>query len=158
MYNPKVMDHFQHPRNVGDLPDANAVAEVGNPLCGDIMRLALKISDGRIEEARFKTFGCGAAIASSSIVTEMVKGKTVEQALRITNQQVAEALGGLPPLKIHCSVLAEQALQEAIRDYHIRQGKTPPPHPQPHEAFQGFPSEIPASKAPRQTRQQRAEG
>lgn len=136
MYNPKVMDHFQNPRNAGDLPEANAVADVGNPLCGDIMRLALKIVNGRIQEAKFKTFGCGAAIATSSMVTEMVKGRTVEQALQITNQQVAEALGGLPPIKLHCSVLAEQALREAINDYYIRQGQTPPPHPQPHEAFQ----------------------
>ncbi len=116
-YSDKVMDHFSNPRNVGEIPDADGVGTVGNPVCGDIMRLYLKIKDGRIEDIKFKTFGCGAAIASSSMMTELVKGKTIEEALKVSNKAVAEALGGLPVKKRHCSVLAEEALQKAVDDY-----------------------------------------
>lgn len=119
-YSEKVMDHFTNPRNVGEIPDANGVGTVGNPVCGDIMRLYLKIKDDRIEDIKFKTFGCGAAIASSSMMTELVKGKTIEEALKISNKAVAEALGGLPAKKRHCSVLAEEALQKALEDYRSR--------------------------------------
>lgn len=125
-YSEKVMDHFLHPRNVGELPDANGVGNVGNPICGDVMRMYLKIEGDVIVDARFKTFGCGAAISTSSMVTEMVKGKTIQEALGISNKAVAEALGGLPPIKMHCSVLAEEALRSAIKDYYLRQGKEPP--------------------------------
>ncbi|MEA4883454.1 MAG: Fe-S cluster assembly scaffold protein NifU [Clostridia bacterium] len=117
MYNEKVMDHFSNPRNVGDIPDADGVGQVGNPVCGDIMRMAVKIEDGVITDIKFKTFGCGAAIATSSMVTEMVMGKSVRDALEISNKAVAEALGGLPPVKMHCSNLAADALHLAIKDY-----------------------------------------
>lgn len=117
LYSEKVMDHFLNPRNVGEIPDADGVGNVGNPVCGDILRLYLKIKDGKIVDVKFKTFGCGAAIATSSMVTELVKGKSIEEALMISNQAVAEALGGLPPVKMHCSVLAEEALKSAIEDY-----------------------------------------
>ena len=118
MYTEKVLDHFEHPRNVGALDDANGVGMVGNAKCGDIMQMFLKVNDdGIIEDVGFKTFGCGAAIATSSKATEMVKGKTIEEALQITNKQVADSLGGLPPVKIHCSLLAEEALHAAIQDY-----------------------------------------
>ena len=120
-YSDKVMDHFLHPHNVGDLADANGVGNVGNPVCGDIMRLSIKVENGRIVDARFKTFGCGAAIATSSMVTDLVKGKTLEEALQISNKAVAEALGGLPKVKMHCSVLAEEALRSAIEDYQKHQ-------------------------------------
>ncbi len=120
-YSEKVMEHFLHPHNVGELPGANGVGNVGNPVCGDIMRLYIKVEDGKIVEARFKTFGCGAAIATSSMVTDLVKGKTVDEALKISNQAVAEALGGLPKVKMHCSVLAEEALRAAIDDYRKKQ-------------------------------------
>jgi nitrogen fixation protein NifU and related proteins len=116
-YSDKVMDHFMNPRNMGEMEDPDGVGEVGNPACGDVMRLYLKIKDGTILDAKFKTFGCGAAIATSSMVTEMVKGKTIEEAKKITNQTVAEALDGLPPVKMHCSVLAEEGLEAAISDY-----------------------------------------
>lgn len=116
-YSEKVMDHFLHPRNVGEIPDADGIGNVGNPICGDVMRMYIKVQDNIIVDAKFKTFGCGAAIATSSMVTEMVKGKSVEEALEISNKAVAEALGGLPPVKIHCSVLAEEALKSAIEDY-----------------------------------------
>ena len=116
-YSDKVMDHFSNPRNVGEIPDADGVGTVGNPVCGDIMRLYLKIKDDRIEDIKFKTFGCGAAIASSSMLTELVKGKTIEEALKVSNKAVADALGGLPTKKRHCSVLAEEALQKAVDDY-----------------------------------------
>ena len=116
-YSSKVMEHFNNPRNVGEIADADGVGNVGNPVCGDIMRLYIKVKDGIIVDAKFKTFGCGAAIATSSMVTEMVKGKSVDEALKISNRAVAEALGGLPPVKMHCSVLAEEALRAAIDDY-----------------------------------------
>ncbi len=116
-YSSKVMDHFANPRNVGEFPDADGVGEVGNPACGDIMKMSIKVKDNVIVDVKFKTFGCGAAIATSSISTEMIKGKTVEEALTLTNKAVAEALGGLPPAKMHCSVLAEEAIEAAIDDY-----------------------------------------
>ena len=125
-YSEKVMDHFNNPRNVGEIPDASGVGNVGNPICGDVMRMYLKIENGIIVDAKFKTFGCGAAVATSSMVTEMVKGKTIEEALTISNRAVAQALGGLPPVKMHCSVLAEQALRSALKDYYKKQGKEPP--------------------------------
>jgi len=116
-YSEKVMEHFKNPRNVGEIPDADGIGNVGNPVCGDIMRLYIKVKDGIITDAKFKTFGCGAAISTSSMVTELVKGKSIEEALKISNRAVAEALGGLPPIKMHCSVLAEEALKSAIDDY-----------------------------------------
>jgi nitrogen fixation protein NifU and related proteins len=117
LYNQTVMDHFLNPRNLGDLQDADGVGEVGAAACGDIMKISLKIEDGRIKDARFKTFGCGSAIASSSMATELIKGRTLEEALQFSNQEVVSALGGLPPVKIHCSVLAEEALKAALEDY-----------------------------------------
>jgi nitrogen fixation NifU-like protein len=123
MYSEKVMDHFSNPRNVGELADANGVGEVGNAKCGDIMKIYLQIEDNIIKDVKFKTFGCGAAIATSSIATEMIMGKTVEEALKLTNSAVVEALEGLPPAKIHCSVLAEEAVKAAIEDYMKKQGK-----------------------------------
>jgi nitrogen fixation NifU-like protein len=125
-YSEKVMDHFLHPRNVGEIPDANGIGNVGNPICGDVMRMYIKVENNVIVDAKFKTFGCGAAISTSSMVTEMVKGKTIDEALKISNKAVAEALGGLPPVKMHCSVLAEEALRSAIKDYYQRQGKPVP--------------------------------
>ena len=122
-YSEKVMDHFQNPRNVGEIEDADGIGRVGNPACGDIMALYIKVADGRIVDARFKTFGCGAAIATSSMVTELVKGKTIEEALKISKQTVAEALEGLPPTKMHCSNLAEDALRAAIEDYLKKSGE-----------------------------------
>ena len=126
MYSEKVMDHFANPRNVGELADANAIGEVGNAKCGDIMKIYMKIEDNIIKEVTFKTFGCGAAVATSSMATEMVKGKTIEDALKLTNKAVMEALDGLPPAKVHCSVLAEEAINAAIFDYYKRQGIEPP--------------------------------
>lgn len=122
-YSSKVMEHFNNPRNVGEIADADGVGNVGNPVCGDIMRLYIKVKDEIIVDAKFKTFGCGAAIATSSMVTEMVKGKSVDDALKISNRAVAEALGGLPPVKMHCSVLAEEALRAAIDDYYKKHPK-----------------------------------
>ena len=119
-YSEKVLDHFTHPRNVGEIEDANGVGEVGNAKCGDIMKMYLKIKDDRIEDVKFETFGCGSAIASSSIATEMIKGKTVEEALALTNKEVVDALGGLPAHKLHCSVLAEEAVKSAVQDYYER--------------------------------------
>lgn len=120
MYTDKVMDHFSNPRNVGEIPDADGVGEVGNATCGDIMKIYLKIQDNRIEDIKFKTFGCGAAIATSSMVTELVKGKTLDEAMTVTNKAVAEALDGLPPQKMHCSNLAADALHRAIEDFRER--------------------------------------
>jgi nitrogen fixation NifU-like protein len=116
-YSEKVMDHFMNPRNVGEIEGADGVGEVGNPACGDMMRLYLKIDEGKVVDAKFRTFGCGAAIASSSMLTEMIKGKTVEEARAISNRHVADALDGLPAVKIHCSVMAEQAVKSALDDY-----------------------------------------
>ena len=127
MYTEKVMDHFANPRNVGELPDANAIGQVGNPKCGDIMKIYMKIEDEVIKDISCKTFGCGAAIATSSMATELVKGKTIQDALALTNKAVVEALDGLPPAKIHCSVLAEQGIKAAIADYYKRQGIDPEP-------------------------------
>lgn len=123
MYSEKVMDHFQNPRNVGEIQDADGIGEIGNPVCGDIMKLYIKVEDNRIVDVKFKTFGCGAAIATSSMVTELVKGRTLEEAEKISRDMVAEALGGLPPVKLHCSNLAADALQKAIEDYKNK-GKT----------------------------------
>ena len=122
LYTETVMDHFRNPRNVGELPDANGVGQVGNAKCGDIMKMYLKIKNDRIEDVKFETFGCGSAIASSSIATEMIKGKTVEEALALTNKEVVDALGGLPAHKLHCSVLAEEAVKSAVKDYYDRNG------------------------------------
>ena len=120
MYTEQVMDHFINPRNVGEIEDASGVGEVGNAKCGDIMRFYIKVENDVIIDVKFKTFGCGAAIATSSRATEMVKGKTIEEALKITNKMVADSLGGLPPVKLHCSVLAEEALHAAIADYRAK--------------------------------------
>ena len=120
-YSKKVMDHFKNPRNVGEIENPDGVGHVGNPVCGDIMELYIKVEDEIIVDAKFKTFGCGAAISTSSIVTELVKGKNIKEALKISNKAVAEALDGLPPVKMHCSVLAEEALKSAIEDYLARQ-------------------------------------
>jgi nitrogen fixation NifU-like protein len=121
-YSDKVMDHFMHPRNMGEIEDASGVGEVGNPACGDVMKLYLKVEDGKIVDAKFKTFGCGAAIASSSMCTEMIKGKSIDEALKLSNEAVSEALGGLPPAKQHCSVLAEDAVRAALEDYKKKHG------------------------------------
>lgn len=127
MYTDKVMDHFMHPRNVGEVENANGIGQVGNAKYGDIMRMYLRIKNDVIEDASFKTFDCGAAIATSSMATEMIKGKSIKDALRLTNKAVMEALDGLPPVKIHCSVLAEQAVKAAVSDYYTRQGIDPLP-------------------------------
>ena len=120
LYTETVMDHFTHPRNVGEIPDADGVGEVGNAKCGDIMKMYLKIKDDRIEDVKFETFGCGSAIASSSMATELIKGKAIEEALAVTNKQVVDALGGLPAYKLHCSVLAEESIKAAVKDYYDR--------------------------------------
>lgn len=125
-YSEKVMDHFTNPRNVGEIPDPSGIGTVGNPVCGDVMKMYLKIENEIIVDVKFKTFGCGAAVATSSMVTEMVKGKSITEALTITNNAVAEALGGLPPVKMHCSVLAEEALRSALKDYYRKQGMPAP--------------------------------
>jgi nitrogen fixation NifU-like protein len=117
MYSEKVMDHFMNPRNVGEIKDADGVGTVGNPVCGDLMTMYIKVKDNKLEDVKFKTFGCGAAIATSSMTTELAKGKTIEEAMKITRADVAESLGGLPPIKMHCSNLAADALHEAIKDY-----------------------------------------
>ena len=127
LYSEKVMENFANPQNVGEIEDANGVGEVGNAKCGDIMKMYLKIENGVIVDVKFKTFGCGAAIATSSIATQMIKGVTIEEALKLTNKAVVEALDGLPPVKIHCSVLAEQAIKAAIADYYTSQGIDPTP-------------------------------
>ena len=120
LYTETVMDHFTHPRNVGEIPDADGVGEVGNAKCGDIMKMYLKIKDDRIEDVKFETFGCGSAIASSSMATELIKGKTIEEALAVTNKLVVDALGGLPAYKLHCSVLAEESIKAAVKNYYDR--------------------------------------
>ncbi len=127
MYTEKVMDHFTNPRNVGELENPDGVGEVGNAKCGDIMKMYIKVSGDVITDISFKTFGCGAAIATSSIATEMIKGKTIEEALTLTNKAVVTALEGLPPAKVHCSVLAEQAIKTTIADYYTRKGIDPTP-------------------------------
>jgi nitrogen fixation NifU-like protein len=116
-YTEKVVDHFQNPRNMGDLEDPDGVGVVGNPTCGDMMQIQIRVRDGRIEDVRFKTFGCGAAIATTSVATELIKGKTIEEALQVTNKDVMGILGGLPPIKVHCSLLAEEAIRAAVEDY-----------------------------------------
>lgn len=123
MYSEKVIEHYSNPKNVGEIKNANGIGEVGNPVCGDIMKMYLKIKNNVIIDVKFKTFGCGAAIATSSISTELVKGKTIEEALKVTNKQVVEELGGLPPVKLHCSVLAEEAIRSAIADYYRKENK-----------------------------------
>ncbi len=122
LYSEKVMDHFENPRNVGVMEDADGVGEVGNPVCGDIMKMFIKVRDGVITDVKFKTYGCTSAVASSSMATEMIKGKTIAQALELSNKAVTEALGGLPPQKIHCSVLAEEAVRAAVKDYYDKNG------------------------------------
>ena len=122
LYSEKVMDHFRNPRNVGVLEDANGIGEVGNVKCGDIMKMYLKIEDDIVKDVKFETFGCGSAIASSSMATELIKGKPVEEARQLTNKAVAEALDGLPDYKMHCSVLAQEAIEAALKDYESRQG------------------------------------
>ena len=126
LYSEKVMDHFRNPRNVGVIEDADGVGEVGNAKCGDIMKMYLKIEDDRIQDVKFETFGCGSAIASSSMATELIKGQPVSEAMKLTNKAVAEALDGLPDYKMHCSVLAEEAIQSALRDYYQK-------HPEKNE-------------------------
>ena len=123
LYSEKVMDHFRNPRNVGVIEDANAIGEVGNAKCGDIMKMYLKIEDGIIEDVKFETFGCGSAIASSSMATEMIKGKPIEEAAELSNKAVAEALDGLPDYKMHCSVLAEEAIKSALDDYYSKKSE-----------------------------------
>ncbi|WP_019177157.1 Fe-S cluster assembly scaffold protein NifU [Methanomassiliicoccus luminyensis] len=125
-YTEKVMDHFTNPRNVGEIPDADGIGEVGNPICGDLMWIYIKVKDDILTDVKFKTFGCGAAIATSSMVTELARGKTIQEGLKITRQNVASELGGLPPQKMHCSNLAADALHEAIHDYLRKQGREPP--------------------------------
>jgi nitrogen fixation NifU-like protein len=127
LYSDKVMEHFAHPQNVGEIGDADGVGEVGNAKCGDIMKMYIKVENGVITDCKFKTFGCGAAIATSSVATEMVKGKTIEEALRMSNKEVVDILDGLPAQKLHCSVLAEQAIKSAVADYYRRQGVDPRP-------------------------------
>jgi nitrogen fixation NifU-like protein len=138
MYSKTVMDHFMNPRNVGEIENPDGVGEVGNPVCGDIMRIFLKIENNTITDAKFKTFGCGAAIASSSMATELIKGKSLEEAWEVTNKAVAEALEGLPPIKMHCSVLAEEGIHKAINDYRVKHGMAPwedkHPHTHPEES------------------------
>ncbi|MDH5199867.1 MAG: Fe-S cluster assembly scaffold protein NifU [Candidatus Bathyarchaeota archaeon] len=123
MYSEKVLDHFRNPRNVGEIEDADGVGTVGNPVCGDMMSVYIKVKDDRIEDIKFKTFGCGAAIATTSMTTELAKGKTLDEAMEITRQDVADELGGLPPIKMHCSNLAADALHEAIKDYRRKKGE-----------------------------------
>ena len=121
MYTEKVMEHFRNPRNMGEIPDADGIGTVGNPVCGDLMTIYIKVKDGRLEDIKFKTFGCGSAIATSSMITELAKGKTLEEGMKITRANVADSLGGLPPVKMHCSNLAADALHVAIEDYYRRQ-------------------------------------
>ena len=139
LYSDKVMDHFRNPRNVGIIEDADGVGEAGNPVCGDIMKIYLKIADDTVADVKFETFGCGSAIASSSMATELIKGKPIEEAMELSNRAVVEALDGLPTHKIHCSVLAEQAVRAAVKDYYDKNGIAYDPEPfkeseQEHEA------------------------
>ena len=127
LYSEKVLDHFSNPRNVGEIENADGVGEVGNAKCGDIMKMYIKVDDGIISDVKFKTFGCGAAVATSSMATELIKGKSIDDALKLTNKAVVEALDGLPAVKLHCSVLAEQAIKTALADYYTRQGVDPTP-------------------------------
>lgn len=131
MYNEKVMDHFMHPHNVGEIENADGIGTYGSPVCGDMMQISIKVEDDVITDAKFKTFGCGSAIASSSAATDMIIGKNVEDALRITNKDVLDELGGLPAIKVHCSVLADQAIRSAIYDYAQKTGKE-------YEGLEGF--------------------
>ncbi len=133
LYSDKVMDHFRNPRNVGEINDANGIGEVGNAKCGDIMKIYLKVEEDIVKDAKFMTFGCGSAIASSSMATELIKGKSLEDAWELTNKAVAEALDGLPAVKMHCSVLAEEAIHKAINDYRVSQGLEPWEEKNPHE-------------------------
>jgi len=121
MYTEKMMEHFKNPRNMGEIPDADGVGTVGNPVCGDLMTIYIKVKDNRLEDIKFKTFGCGSAIATSSMITELAKGKTLEEGMKISRANVADSLGGLPPVKMHCSNLAADALHAAIEDYYKRQ-------------------------------------
>lgn len=121
MYSEKVMEHFRNPKNVGEIPDADGVGTVGNPVCGDMMSIYIKVKDNHLTDVKFKTFGCGAAVATSSMITELAKGKSLEDAMKITRRDVAESLGGLPPVKMHCSNLAADALHEAIKNYRKKQ-------------------------------------
>jgi nitrogen fixation NifU-like protein len=125
MYTDLVMDHFTNPRNVGEIEDADGVGQIGNPVCGDVMRISIAVDKDHIADVKFKTFGCGAAVASSSMATDLIKGKTLEEAWDLSNKAVAEALGGLPPVKMHCSVLAEEGIHKAINDYRARHGLEP---------------------------------
>ena len=127
LYSEKVLDHFSNPRNVGEIENADGVGEVGNAKCGDIMKMYIKVDDGIISDVKFKTFGCGAAVATSSMATELIKGKSIDDALKLTNKAVVEALYGLPAVKLHCSVLAEQAIKSALADYYTRQDVDPTP-------------------------------
>ena len=127
LYSEKVLDHFSNPRNVGEIENADGVGEVGNAKCGDIMKMYIKVDDGIISDVKFKTFGCGAAVATSSMATELIKGKSIDDALKLTNKAVVEALDGLPAVKLHCSVLAEQAIKSALADSYTRQGVDPTP-------------------------------
>ena len=127
LYSEKVLDHFSNPRNVGEIENADGLGEVGNAKCGDIMKMYIKVDDGIISDVKFKTFGCGAAVATSSMATELIKGKSIDDALKLTNKAVVEALDGLPAVKLHCSVLAEQAIKSALADYYTRQGVDPTP-------------------------------
>jgi nitrogen fixation NifU-like protein len=124
VYSEKVMEHFRNPRNVGEIPDADGVGTVGNPVCGDMMTIYIKVKDNRVDDIKFKTFGCGAAVATSSMITELAKGKTLDEAMTITRSDVASSLGGLPTVKMHCSNLAADALHEAIKDYQKKEAKT----------------------------------
>lgn len=133
LYSDKVMDHFRNPRNVGEINDANGIGEVGNAKCGDIMKIYLKVEEDIVKDAKFMTFGCGSAIASSSMATELIKGKSLEDAWELTNKAVAEALDGLPAVKMHCSVLAEEAIHKAINDYRVSKGLEPWEEKNPHE-------------------------
>lgn len=127
LYSEKVLDHFANPRNVGEITDADGIGEVGNAKCGDIMKMYIKVDKGIISDVKFKTFGCGAAVATSSMATELIKGKSIDEALKLTNKAVVEALDGLPAVKLHCSVLAEQAIKAALSDYYRKQGIDPLP-------------------------------